>query len=282
VTGGPDLVARPVACESVSDPEAIAQTAAQISSQWNADLYDTKHAFVWKRGAGLLSLLQPSKGETILDLGCGSGHLTSQIAASGAHVVGVDSSPEMIEEARKNYPSLRFVLADARDFDFNELFDAIFSNAALHWVKEADRVIDRVWNALKPRGRFVAEFGGKGNVQKLLAAFYESLEKIGTASADRSNPWYFPSMAEYTALLEKQGFDVTFASLFDRPTALDDGDRGLRNWISMFGRAYCSGLSEAEQEQFIRQSEKLLRPVLFHDGSWFVDYRRLRIVAHKP
>jgi trans-aconitate methyltransferase len=189
----------------------------------------------------------------------------------------------MIGQAQKNYPTLRFMLADARDFDLKKPFDAVFSNAALHWVKEPERVLSRVWNTLRSGGRFVAEFGGKRNVEKLLEGFYRSLEIIGRGgSVARTNPWYFPSIAEYSSLLEKQGFDVTFACLFERITALDDGGRGLRNWIQMFCNPFCSGLSAGEQEQFIRESENLLRPVLFHDGSWFLDYRRLRVVAYKP
>jgi trans-aconitate methyltransferase len=268
--------------KNMSASGMTAHTRPPISGQWNPDLYDRKHAFVWERGADLVSLLQPSKGEAILDLGCGTAHLTSQIAALGACVVGIDSSEQMVQQARKNYPDLTFVLADARDFDLNQPFDAVFSNAALHWVNEPQRVLGRVWNALKPGGRFVAEFGGKGNVQKLLEGFNRALEIVGSASVVHSNPWYFPSIADYSALLEKQGFDVTFACLFERATALDDGEHGLRNWIQMFGNAFCSGLSTGEQEQFIRESEKFLRPVLFHDGSWFVDYRRLRVIAHKP
>ena len=252
------------------------------SCQWNAKLYDSRHAFVWERGAELLALLEPSPGEAILDLGCGTGHLTSRIAASGARAVGIDSSPEMVEEARKNYPNLTFAVKDAREFDLHERFDAVFSNAVLHWVNEADRAVGCVWNALRPGGRFVAELGGKGNVRQLLDAFHHALAKVG-APLDESSwpPWYFPSIAEYSTLLEKQGFDVTFAALFERLTALDDGEGGLRNWISMFGGAFCSALSAEEQEPFIREAERRLRPALFRDGAWFADYRRLRVVARK-
>jgi len=283
MTGDPySVVSSGIDEKNMSASAMTAGRNAPISGQWNPSLYDSKHAFVWERGADLLSLLQPSKGEAILDLGCGTGHLTSQIAAFGAYVVGIDSSEQMVQQAQENYPALSFVLADARDFDLNHPFDAIFSNAALHWVNEPQQVLGRVWNALKPRGRFVAEFGGKGNVQKLLEGFYRALATIEGASVAHSNPWYFPSIAEYSALLEKQGFDVTFACLFERATALDDGERGLRNWIRMFGNAFCSGLSAGEQDEFIRESENFLRPVLFHDGSWFADYRRLRVIARKP
>jgi trans-aconitate methyltransferase len=260
----------------------VEKMSSSTSSQWDAELYDSKHAFVWERAAEVLSLLGASLGEAILDLGCGTGHLTSRIASSGARVVGIDSSPEMIEEARKNYPELTFSVADAREFDLGEAFDGVFSNAVLHWVKEADRVIQSVWNALKPGGRFVAEFGGKGNVRKLVDGFYRALEKMGAASDGRPNPWYFPSVGEYSVLLEKHGFDVTFAKLFERFTALEDGERGLRNWIRMFGGVFCSALSQEKQEQFIQESEDVLRPALYRDGAWFLDYRRLQVVARKP
>jgi trans-aconitate methyltransferase len=253
------------------------------ANQWNPELYDSKHAFVWERGEELIALLMPSPGEAILDLGCGTGHLTSRIAASGARVVGIDNSAEMVKEARRNYPDLTFAVADARDFDPQHSFDAVFSNAVLHWVKEAGRVLDCVWNALKPGGRFVAELGGKGNVQMLLEAFRHARERIGAPlDASSSNPWYFPSIAKYTTLLEEHGFDVTFAELFERLTPLDDGAHGLRNWINMFGGPFCSALSAETRKQFIQESESLLRPMLFRDGTWLADYRRLRVVARKP
>src|SRR2546423_15463085 len=131
---------------------------------WDPGLYDGKHAFVWQYGASLVELLQPRPGERILDLGCGTGHLTAQLAAAGANVLGIDSDAAMIEQARKAYPALHFEQRDARDFHFDEPFDAVFSNAVLHWIKEPERVIVCLRRALKPGGRFVAEFGGRGNV----------------------------------------------------------------------------------------------------------------------
>lgn len=251
------------------------------AAPWNPQLYDSRHAFVWQRGAELISLLQPLPGETILDLGCGTGHLAHQIADAGARVVGIDSSPEMIEEARKNYPEITFEVADAREFQLDPRFDATFSNAALHWIKEAGRVADCVYRTLKPGGRFVAEFGGRGNVRKLTGAFHRALEGFGVPRNEIASPWYFPGIAEYSALLEKVGFEVHFAALFERPTALEDGERGLGNWIRMFAGAFYGSLSTDEQEEFIRESERLLRPTLLREGVWWIDYRRIRIVAYK-
>lgn len=254
------------------------QPSAQATS-WNAGLYDSKHSFVWERGADLIELLKPAAGERILDLGCGTGHLTAKIAESGAHLIGIDSSPEMIREAWENYPDIEFRIADARDFSFEDRFDAAFSNAALHWIKEAERVVQCVANALKPGGRFVAELGGKGNVREMLNAFRGALEKMGCKRY--LNPWYFPSVAEYSSLLEHHGLEVTFAVLFDRPTPLEDSGNGMRNWIEMFAGEFLAAAPEGKREEFIQEVESQLRPKLFRDGSWIADYRRLRVVARK-
>src|SRR5262249_39924158 len=136
-------------------------------NQWNADLYDKSHSFVWKFGAALLELLEPKPGERILDLGCGTGHLTAQIAAAGAAVVGIDSSSDMIGQARRAFPQLHFEVADARTFALDGKFDAVFSNAVLHWVKEPEQAVVQIRTALKAGGRFVAEFGGSRNTQLL-------------------------------------------------------------------------------------------------------------------
>jgi trans-aconitate 2-methyltransferase len=246
---------------------------------WNADLYDAKHDFVWKFGSDVVSLLAPKAGERILDLGCGTGHLTAQIAESGARVVGVDRSPEMIQAAREAYPKLKFEVADARELRFEEEFDAVFSNAVLHWIHEPVRVIQGVRRALRPGGRFAAEFGGKGNIAKMKRGFDEALAHVSKSMASEVNPWYYPSVSEYAALLEQNGFEVRFITLFDRPTGLADGDAGLRNWIVMFASAYLAGLDAKKREGFLRKVEDTLRPDLFRDGQWWADYRRLRLVA---
>jgi trans-aconitate methyltransferase len=248
---------------------------------WNADLYDAKHGFVWKYGSDVVSVLAPQAGERILDLGCGTGHLTAQIADTGARVVGIDRSAEMIASARAAYPNLKFEAADATKLPFREEFDAVFSNATLHWIHEPMRVIQGIWNALRPGGRFVAEFGGKGNIRKMQVAFEETLVQMGAAKPGEVNPWYYPSVSEYATLLEQNGFEVRFMTLFDRPTGLADGVAGLRNWITMFGGAYLEKLDSAGRNQFFQRVEDLLRPDLFRDGQWWADYRRLRLVAVK-
>jgi len=247
--------------------------------EWNANLYDAKHAFVWKYGADLVPLLGPQAGERILDIGCGTGHLTAQIADSGAGVVGVDRSPDMIAAAREAYPHLLFEVADARDLPYRTEFDAVFSNATLHWIQEPEMVIRNVRNALRPGGRFVAEFGGKGNIRKMQTAFSQAFSELHATAPGEINPWYYPSVSEYATLLETNGLEVRFMTLFDRPTPLEDGELGMRNWITMFGSDYSAKLSPETRESFLRRVEELLRPELFRDGQWMADYRRLRLVA---
>jgi trans-aconitate 2-methyltransferase len=252
-----------------------------IQDSWNTALYEQQHAFVWQCAESLLKLLVPQAGERILDLGCGTGQLTAKIAESGAFVHGIDSSLSMITKARYNYPQLDFAVADARDFQVDLPLDAVFSNAVLHWIKEPDAAIDCVEKALKPGGRFVAEFGGKGNVQAIVRSLLSVLSEIGCEEPEALNPWYYPSIGEYAGLLEKQGFDVSYAVLFDRPTLLEGGNAGMVNWIEMFAGGFFSGLSEEVRSQVINEVEQRLRSTQYRDGTWIADYRRIRVVAVK-
>jgi len=246
------------------------------SPGWNARLYDDKHSFVWKYGESLLALLDPQRGERIVDLGCGTGHLTARIAAAGADVVGLDSSAEMIDEARRLYPDIRFEVADARTFGADEPCDAVFSNAVLHWVKEPQAVAERVAAALKPGGRFVAELGGRGNTRRITAALGRQVQAFGVEGFEF--PWYYPSVGEYSRILEKRGLEVTFATLFDRPTPLE-GEHGLRKWLEMFAGSLLVRLAPEARDAFLAAVEDDLRPALYRDNTWLADYRRLRIVA---
>jgi trans-aconitate methyltransferase len=248
---------------------------------WNPQLYDQKHSYVWQYGADLLSLLAPMPGERILDLGCGTGHLTSKLAESSAKVLGMDRSEEMIQAARKAYPQLEFEVRDARDLKFTQEFDAVFSNAALHWISEPEKVIDEVWNALRPGGRFVGEFGGYGNVGKMFAAFQHAAQEINPRDPVFRNPWYFPRVSQYASLLEDRGFEVRYMTLVDRFTQLDDGEVGMRNWMGIFVPDLLASLRTETKEIFLQKVEDLLRPSLFRDGNWFADYRRLRFAAYK-
>jgi trans-aconitate methyltransferase len=253
----------------------------ETGAAWDANLYDAKHDFVWKYGSDVVSLLDPRAGERILDLGCGTGHLTAQIAESGAHVTGVDRSAEMVAAAQLAYSNLKFEISDARKLPFRDEFDAVFSNATLHWIHEPELVLQGVWKALRPSGRFVAELGGKGNIRAMQDAFDWVLAELGAAKPGEVHPWYYPSVSEYSMLAERNGFEVRLITLFDRPTGLADGAAGMRNWIVMFGADYLAKAGEARREEFLGRVEKILRPKLFRDGQWWADYRRLRLVAFK-
>ncbi|HVX29926.1 MAG TPA: methyltransferase domain-containing protein [Nitrolancea sp.] len=248
---------------------------------WNAGLYDNSFAFIWEYGSNLIDLLDPQPGETVLDLGCGTGHLTHAIAERGAQVIGADFSPAMIEQARTNYPDLRFEVADASDFTLDEPVDAIFSNAVFHWVRDQEGAADSVARALKPGGRFVAEFGGKHNVGQIIAATVEAMREAGYPDGAKRNPWYYPSIAEHATLLERHGLETTSAVLFDRPTLLEGGAAGLALWLEMFGDSFFAGIPESDRKGIVTAVEDRLRPLLFRDGSWYADYRRLRIVARR-
>jgi len=256
-------------------------SSADGAPRWDADLYDSHHSFVWERGRGVLELLAPQRGERILDIGCGTGHLSAQIAESGALVVAIDSSAEMIAEARRKYPQVEFEVADARTFRLGKTFDAVFSNAALHWVREAEQVIASVGKALRPGGRYVIEMGGKGNIGKLESGLMGAYHRFAASPRADANPWYYPSIPEYGGLLERQGFQVSFAALFDRPTPLENGEAGLRTWIRMFGETFLRDVPEKDHEEFLRSVENETRPALFRNGAWVVDYRRLRVIAVK-
>jgi len=250
------------------------------SSKWDAGLYDEKHSFVWRMAAGLLELLDARPGERVLDIGCGTGHLTAQVAAAGAHVIGIDRSSEMIRQARVAHPSLQFEVSDARELSFARPFDAVFSNATLHWITDPDRAVTSISSVLRLGGRFVAEFGGKGNIAALMGAFHRAWKNLNLPEPF-PNPWYYPSLGEYASLLERHRLEVTYGTLFDRPTTLEDGENGLSNWLYMFGGAIAEKLPASLQDILKREVEREARDDLFRAGHWVMDYRRLRIVARK-
>lgn len=252
------------------------------ANDWDADDYDDDHGFVHEYGQSLVEWLDPKPGARVLDLGCGTGHLTAEIdgaVGEAGDAVGIDQSAEMVAAAREEHSGPTFRQADARAFTAAEPFDAVFSNAALHWIPggEQDAVLDSVADALAPGGRFVAELGGVGNVERITTAALAELDERGY---DRDHPWYFPSVGTYATRLESHGFEVRRAVLFDRPTDLDGTD-GLRNWLGMFGDSLLADLTETEREAVLAGTEDRLRDDLYDPdaATWTADYRRLRFVA---
>ncbi|MBV9759209.1 MAG: methyltransferase domain-containing protein [Acidobacteriaceae bacterium] len=249
-----------------------------LNNSWNPELYEARHAFVWQLGESLIQLLDPKPGERILDLGCGTGQLTNKIAEAGADVLGLDASPEMIEQARQNFPQLRWQLADAANMPFDREFDAVFSNAALHWMLNAAAVARAIARALKNGGRLVAELGGKGNVAQIESAIHQVASRYqDDVPAKRT---YYPSPGEYATVLESCGLELRIIQLFDRPTLLEGPD-GMKDWIRQFKWYFYDRLPPARAERALDETAALLKPMLFREGHWWADYRRLRLVAVK-
>jgi trans-aconitate methyltransferase len=248
--------------------------------KWNASLYDNSHNFVSKFGESLLSILDPKEDETILDLGCGTGDLTEKIALSGAKVIGIDKSAEMLSVAKEKFPNINFQQSDAINFELNHQFDAIFSNAALHWILDKEQVIGQIFRHLKTGGRLVTEFGGKGNMQIMVNALKEVFIENNLSENSKVNFWYFPSIGEYANELEKAGFRVIFAKHFDRPTQLDGID-GIKIWFKMFGQQFFVGLDENKTDKILDEVQNKLKSTLFKDEIWFADYKRIQILAIK-
>ncbi len=242
---------------------------------WDAAGYDKNARFVTDLGAPVLDLLAPKPGERILDVGCGDGILTKKIADLGCSVVGVDSSAEFVASARKL--GLTVMQQSASDMEFGPSFDAVFSNAALHWIKNADAVIGRVARALLPKGRFVVEMGGHGCVKTLQSALIEELDRRGH-DGQSANPWYFPTVEDYGGRLAAAGFEVRYIELIPRPTPLP-GD--VMGWLTTFCGCFTAVLPEGERTDYLHRVRHRIKPDLCDAmGKWTADYVRLRFAAY--
>lgn len=244
---------------------------------WDPDGYARNARFVSELGEPVLELLAPRAGERILDLGCGDGALTERLVELGCRVVGVDGSPEQVAAARARGIDAR--VGDGEQLDFDGGFDAVFSNAALHWMKRPDAVIAGVVRALEPGGRFVGELGGHGCVDRIRTALYAALGRRGVRAAD-VDPWYFPKAEEYAARLEAGGMRVESIALFPRPTPLP-GD--VTAWLETFAQCFTAAIPAPERSDFLVEVREELRPDLCgDDGVWMADYVRVRFDARKP
>lgn len=256
------------------------------NQQWNPTTYNANAHFVPTLGKQLLELLNPQKGERILDLGCGDGTLTKELVREHFNVVGIDASPEMIRAAQAN--GVDAILLDAENMfndgaedigKFDNAFDAVVSNAALHWMNDHYAVVRNVWRALKPGGRFVAECGGEGCIRIIREGMKIALAKRGVDYKSR-NPWKYPELGMFSKILENQGFKVGYIARIDRPTPLPTG---LRGWLDVFANAHTRGFSPEEREQFYLDVEDYCSPrLLDKEKGWIADYVRLRFLAEKP
>lgn len=250
-------------------------TESTVAQDWNAENYRKNCSFVPFLGLPVIDLLNPLSGERILDLGCGDGKLTKKIIELGCDVTGVDSSEDMIRLARSD--GIDAEVMDGHRLKYHEEFDAVFTNAALHWMKADPRaVVKGVKIALRPGGRFVGEAGGYGNVAAITTALVAVLNARNIVGKD-CVPWFFPSAEEYREILEEEGFYVEVIELFPRPTELPSG---MMNWIETFGNPFFHGMSKQERENATEEALELLKPSLCdYRGNWMADYVRLRFRA---
>lgn len=250
-----------------------------VASRWSPTDYAHNAGFVPALGAPALALLAPQPGEAILDLGCGDGVLTEAILATGATVIGVDASDEMVAAAKAR--GINAAIVDAQTLAFNGRFDAVFSNAALHWMLDQDAVAEGVFRALKPGGRFVGELGGEGNLATLRAGLRAELGERGY-SLPPADPQWYPSVAAFGAVYERAGFTAIRAEILPRETDLP---HGVAAWVKTFrtGLMDSANVPAAEQADIAAAVEARLAPFLQRaDGSWFADYIRLRFTMRKP
>jgi SAM-dependent methyltransferase len=252
---------------------------SRSAQHWNADAYAHNAHFVPALGEPVLNLLRPQSGERILDLGCGDGVLTEKLVAFGAQVVGIDQSKEMIAAAVRRGLDARVM--DACALVFENEFDAVFSNAVLHWIKDdPDTPIRGAFRALRTGGRFVGELGGHACVGAVTVALVATLESRGIRDAASWIPWYFPTVEDYELRLRRAGFVPQSVQLIPRPTPLPTGMRG---WLETFANPFSAALPQAERDGFLDEVTALLKPVLCDaSGKWTADYTRLRFAAVRP
>jgi trans-aconitate methyltransferase len=243
---------------------------------WDSASYAKNARFVSDLGMPVLDLLAPEVGERILDLGCGDGVLSKSIMDTGARVLGIDSSADQVAAARAKGVEAQLLRGEELPFDAE--FDAVFSNAALHWIADQDALLACVWRTLAAPGRFVAEMGGAGNVATVRRSLHDALRSRGI-EAEAFDPWYFPDAELYGARLEAAGFRVDSIELIDRPTPIPGS---LADWLDVFARSFLAAVDLDEHAGLKAEVENAVAADLCDsDGNWTVDYVRLRFKAVK-
>ncbi|MBD5143240.1 MAG: methyltransferase domain-containing protein [Ruminococcus sp.] len=249
--------------------------------EWNAILYDNKHDFVAEYGKDLLEFIPQDKKQVILDLGCGTGTLTAKLTDFCNQIIGVDSSQTMIAKARenlKNIENIKFQVCNALALPFEQEFDIVFSNAVFHWIANHDMLLKNIYQALKPTGLLICEFGANGNIAIIENAFAKACKDSGYAYQSKFN---FPTVENFKKLLEINKFSIHKIYDFDRPTVLKNSQQGLSNWIKQFFASELAVMPKEIQVIVIQKTEEFAKKDLWNGTEWVADYRRLRVVANK-
>jgi trans-aconitate methyltransferase len=250
--------------------------AIETKQVWDSDNYAQTARYVSDLGTPVLELLMPQKGERILDLGCGDGALTAKIAECGAHVIGIDSSAEMLKGAKER--GLEVYLMNSRNISFEQPFDGVFTNAALHWMPSIDEVLAGVQKALKSQGRFVGEFGGHGNIAAIRLALHTVLTKHNIA-VNEKQIWYYPTPEEFSQRLKSHNFEVEYIQLIGRPTPIP---QGMVNWLGTFANVFIKNAPQETQATIVAEIVEMLKPILQdQSGNWTADHVRLRFSARR-
>ena len=245
--------------------------------KWDSKLYNDSQNFVAEYGRGLLEFV-PAKTEKILDLGCGTGTLTNQLAERCDYVLGIDLSDTMIKEAQKSYPHLDFATVDALEISYECEWDIIFSNAVFHWINDHNLLLQKIYKALKPNGKLICEFGAYGNISVIENGLNHALQEIGIKYTSKFN---FSTVNDFEHLLTENGFMIEQIYSYDRPTPLKDGDQGLYNWVMQFFQDELGKLSTEQKDRVLATMSNEIKSKLWNGTCWVADYKRLRVFATK-
>ena len=260
--------------------------------QWDSRDYELHSGEQQRWARELIEKLGLTGTEELLDIGCGDGKVTAEIAAilSGGRVLGIDNSESMIELATTRYPpedhpNLTFSLLDAVEMDFVPRFDVVFSNAALHWVKDHRPVVESIHACLKPGGRILLQMGGQGNARTIIAVLDEIMQspRYQRYFEGFEFPYGFHGIDYYKALLEEVGFIDRRVELIDKDMA-HDGIEGLKGWIRTTWLPYTARLDEPDRDPFIDELARsyLETAPLDAQGKAHVAMVRLEVEARKP
>ncbi len=244
---------------------------------WDSKLYNDSQNFVAEYGKGLLEFV-PAKTNKILDLGCGTGTLTKQLAERCNYVLGIDSSDTMIQEAKRSYPYLDFETVNALEILYECEWDIIFSNAVFHWINNHNLLLQKIYKALKQNGRLICEFGAYGNISTIENGFGYALQEIGVKYESKFN---FPTVNNFEHLLKENGFLIEQIYCYDRPTPLKDGTQGLYNWAIQFFQSELGQLTAEQQHKVLSSMSSRIKSQLWNGTCWVADYKRLRAIATK-